>query len=684
MSIAGLPEEPLLPDAQGAKVLEYTLGKIIGRGGFSTVRQATHSKTGEVLACKIVKRDDLSDQSGSLEGFEDEIRIWQALPEHPALLPLIEMHRTPYATFLFMPLLAGGSLLEVLRHEGGSDKTARKWFPGVVSAVAALQEGYETFGGNMLHGDLKLDNFMVDTAGGIRLGDFGMAKMLTEAETLSVPGPGFKSGLPPHMGGRQRLSSAPSPNPRSRGRQMSRSPNRRRETFTAAELTPNPASPMPSASLPYAPPELLCAPPAPASLKQDIWALGVILYALLTGRLPFTDSFDPRLQMKILRGQYDPLPPHMGHEWLEVLHGCLERDLHARWDIQRVRTSDAVTGWREVKPKAGSRSRSRVRLAPDSPGIDGIPLAGRGRDRSRSRLRTTPGHAHSHSGSISGSGHGSLAHAPLAAHHRHGSYTDTPSPGLDERDGGFFRSRHGLESRSRSASSTCQRQRPISGAGAGDVHMLGTGTDERLIAALDEVAISRGRRGRRDDDRMDSTGPGTPRDGSASSLHVRDGRQERARSRTRLDGVQVPVPGSGPPSARERHHWSHVQHERTYAHVQPDQQGNIHNPTPMQDHNAGHPHGLVHGHSHNHGHGHQNGVIAEPEDPHTPGRWRAPDAHAQSRPPTLGIVLDAVDEEGRGRRGRGHGHEGGGFGTGYGHDHGPAPGARSRSLRRME
>ncbi|WVW86892.1 hypothetical protein I302_108947 [Kwoniella bestiolae CBS 10118] len=358
------PPQNLAPDAQGARVSDYVLGKVIGRGGFSTVRKATHVTTGEVLACKIVKRDDLSDRSGSLEKFEDEIRIWQSLPRHPSLLPLVEMHRTPFATFLFTPYMSGGSLLDVLQREGGSDKTARKWFPGVVNAVQVLHEGHEGFEGGILHGDLKLDNFLVDQTGSVMVADFYMAQKIQDGDhlqemNLTVPPPLAPRNSP--LGRNATLPSGYHRGPRMSSPLPASKHHRPNEHPLPENITPHPTQPFPSASLPYAPPELLRAPPAGPSLAQDVWALGIILHALLTGRLPFVDAFDPRLQMKILRGAWEE-PPFLGREWAECLHGCLDGNKESRWTVRRVKESDAVMGWAEVKSRSKSRSRSRARM----------------------------------------------------------------------------------------------------------------------------------------------------------------------------------------------------------------------------------------------------------------------------------------------------------------------------------
>lgn len=431
------------PDGAGAQVLGYTLGKVIGRGGFSTVRLAIDQRTGEHFACRIIKRDDLSDQSGSLENFEIELEIWEEVSRvrYPRILPLLEKWRDPegYATYLITPLMARGSLLDVIRREGSSEETARRWFPGIVEAVKALHCGWtgkdkdgaeQHAQGGYLHGDLKLDNFLVGASGEICVCDFGLAQRIgvkpasagderrgrreerriilhsreasperavvnavaphltptgsrhpsrsrprfhspyvstTDADILhhahhqhasrpSLPAFPVSSQLLHDRHHRSSQSRGRDPSPSPRGRRASKSRTRR----GGASAAPIPVQTFPSASLPYASPELLRAPPSPPDFAQDIWALGIILHALLTSRLPFVDAFDPRLQMKIIRGDW-VIPPGLGREWTECLMGCLEVDPRRRWDIETLAASDAVQGWQEAKSRSKSRSRSRAR-----------------------------------------------------------------------------------------------------------------------------------------------------------------------------------------------------------------------------------------------------------------------------------------------------------------------------------
>jgi serine/threonine protein kinase len=98
-------------------------------------------------------------------------------------------------------------------------------------------------------------------------------------------------------------------------------------------------------SLQYAAPELFDATGAVLySPAADIWAFGVVLYALLTATLPFNEGLDTKTTSKIMKGEWDrelvrtavAFQDGGAEEALTLLDGCLEMDTEQRWTISDV------------------------------------------------------------------------------------------------------------------------------------------------------------------------------------------------------------------------------------------------------------------------------------------------------------------------------------------------------------
>ena len=325
-----LDREPS-PDGEGQQVGDdYVLGKQIGYGGFSVIKEAWQGP-GRRLAVKIVRRNilmkDESENDAAQAEFEHEVELWRFL-KHKHILPLEAVYKTDFATFCFIPLNVGGTLFDLVRsnRQGLPSVLSIRYTAQLASAIRYLHED-----AHVAHRDIKLENCLLDTTtelGSVRLCDFGMAEWISTDSDSSPPSPSINGvDRPPQktMGPSDSSTSA-----FAGGSLEYAAPEILRASVTSEHhhnttTTTSTSTPSPSSGYRVNP-------------AVDIWAFGVCTYALVVGSRPFQDSFQPRVTMSILRGEWnrDVLQDKGGTECSELVHGCLTMDPDSRWDIQDV------------------------------------------------------------------------------------------------------------------------------------------------------------------------------------------------------------------------------------------------------------------------------------------------------------------------------------------------------------
>ncbi|MCJ1304025.1 hypothetical protein MMC08_006837 [Hypocenomyce scalaris] len=329
------------PDEEGQEIGDYVLGKQIGFGGFSIVREAYTLEGGERVcrAVKIVRkqvigRGDLENEQLQAE-FEHEVGLWRCL-SHRHILPLIAVHVTDFATFCFTKLNTGGTLFDLVRsnRQGLPRDLARRYAYQLASAIRYLHHDVR-----VVHRDLKLENCLIDLSnpnaamegGHLLLCDFGLSEFITN-ETRS-----------------NSRSNSPDPYERATDRPPPRN------------IGPSETSTSIAGSLQYASPELILSPAGLLSTVVDLWSFGVIVYALLVGDLPFQHIFQPRVQMMILAGDWDQeaLRRAQGvagteEEVLELVRGCFEMQSEKRWTVTQVLESRWLNGCEEMLAEINS------------------------------------------------------------------------------------------------------------------------------------------------------------------------------------------------------------------------------------------------------------------------------------------------------------------------------------------
>ncbi|KZV85787.1 kinase-like protein [Exidia glandulosa HHB12029] len=348
---------PTEPDTEGQEVFGFVLGSEIGRGGFSVIRRATSASNGSVVAVKIVRFPEPTVPLANerREQITRERELWSNLKDEN-ILPLFSSHSTDRAMYFVTLFCAAGSLFDIVKAGIPAQDDAGRMFRQVVHGIRYLHEN-----ARVIHGDIKLENVLVDDSGACRIADFGMARPIPD-----------DSGTDSALDSASDDAESDTPQPTARRQTVSAGatltvhlslmrPSRHRGSLPSKPRQPKEEHVQPG-SLPYAAPELL----RPVyrrrknghmSPAQDIWAVGVMLYVLLSGNFPFEDTYEPRIRNKILTGVYQN-PFGIGAAATEVLAGCLHPDMRERWTARRVDEAAWAVGWAEVGDEPAPRSSS--------------------------------------------------------------------------------------------------------------------------------------------------------------------------------------------------------------------------------------------------------------------------------------------------------------------------------------
>ena len=305
ITLDSVPEEDL-PQPGAVIGGKYRVLRVLGMGGMGAVFQAEHCITRKRFAIKwLLTRS--SDARQSVRRFIREAQIASCI-EHPNVVEVYDLHQEESSVFQVMELLHGESLAECLSRSGqlGVAEACRIMQACMEGVIAAHQAG-------VIHRDLKPANIFLCSArdGGPVLPkvlDFGISRLAhpTDFTEQSETRPGTLLGTPFYMAPEQMRGE-------------------------------------------------------PADQRTDIYALGVTLYEVLSGKKPFTGATYPELVVNISQGLTTPLDrttPGVSKALAEVVARAMHREPGRRFQsVEALR--DALRPFTAVAPPRASPARPR-------------------------------------------------------------------------------------------------------------------------------------------------------------------------------------------------------------------------------------------------------------------------------------------------------------------------------------
>ena len=309
----------------GTTLGRYEIRSLIGVGGMGEVYLAQDTQLRRPVGLKLLPANFTQDED-RLRRFEQEAYAASAL-NHPNILTIYEIGQIDATRFMAMEYVEGETLRQHISRSQSSSGEGQQPGAGlklnealdiaiqIASALAASQSA------GIAHRDIKPDNIMLRRDGYVKVLDFGLAKLTERPETTDTEAP------------------------------------------TRAMVNTSPGSIMGTVN--YMSPEQ--ASGHTVDSRTDIWSLGVVLYEMITGRVPFEGPTPSHVIVSILEKDPPPVARYLSDvpealEW--IVAKALTKDRDDRYQTAR----EMLTDLRRLKQRLDVGAEIERSIAPDAAG----------------------------------------------------------------------------------------------------------------------------------------------------------------------------------------------------------------------------------------------------------------------------------------------------------------------------
>ncbi|MEI7988901.1 MAG: serine/threonine-protein kinase, partial [Chloroflexota bacterium] len=260
-----------MADLIGKDIGRYHIIEQVGEGGMATVYKAFDTRLERDVAIKVIRTRAIPpDQLDKLlKRFEREAKR-MAKFTHLNIVPIIDYGEYENAPYLVMPYLQGGTLKNLLAARAGKPLSVQEAAAILAPVARALEYAHEQ---ETIHRDVKPANILLTSKGQPMLTDFGVAKILDLDEGQTLTGTGVGVGTPKYM---------------------------------APEQWENQVLP-----------------------QTDVYGLGVVLYEMLTGKVPYDAETPAGVHKKLLTEALlrpRTLNPSISEEAERVIYKAMAKD----------------------------------------------------------------------------------------------------------------------------------------------------------------------------------------------------------------------------------------------------------------------------------------------------------------------------------------------------------------------